>query len=101
MAEGARERAGTDFALSTTGIAGPTGGVPGKPVGTCFVALAAPEGVYCRGFQFPGDREMVRLRTAYFALDMLRLALIGEHERLEKFRLVDERGRGDATGRKR
>ena len=101
MAEGARERAGTDFALSTTGIAGPTGGVSGKPVGTCFVALAAPEVVYCRGFQFPGDREMVRLRTAYFALDMLRLALIGEHERLEKFRLVDERGRGDATGRKR
>ena len=101
MAEGARERAGTDFALSTTGIAGPTGGVPGKPVGTCFVALAAPEGVYCRGFQFPGDREMVRARTAYFALDMLRLALIGENERLEKFRVADARGHGGATGRKR
>jgi len=78
MAEGARAAAGTDYALSTTGIAGPSGAVPGKQVGLCFVALAGPEGTAVRKYQFPGDREMVRLRTAYFAIDMLRLALIGE-----------------------
>jgi nicotinamide-nucleotide amidase len=78
MAEGARAAAGTDYALSTTGIAGPTGAVAGKQVGLCFVGLAGPEGTFVRKFQFPGDREMVRLRTAYFAIDMLRLALTGE-----------------------
>ncbi len=78
MAEGARAAAGTDYALSTTGIAGPTGAVQGKQVGLCFVALAGPGGTAVRKFQFPGDREMVRLRTACFAIDMLRLALMGE-----------------------
>jgi nicotinamide-nucleotide amidase len=101
MALGARDRSAATFSLSTTGIAGPSGGVPGKPVGTCFAALAAPEGIFCRRFQFPGDREMVRVRTAYFALDMLRLALIGEYERLEEFRAADDRRHGDAAGRNR
>ena len=100
MAEGARAAAGTDYALSTTGIAGPTGAVPGKQVGLCFVGLAGPEGTAVRKFQFPGDREMVRLRTAYFAIDMLRLALIGEKARLEPFRVAGAGG-GEAKGRKR
>jgi nicotinamide-nucleotide amidase len=100
MAEGARALAGTSFALSTTGIAGPTGAVSEKPVGLCFVGLAAPDGMYCRKFQFPGDREMVRVRAAYFAIDMLRLALIDEKERLEPFRVESERGSGEAKGRK-
>ncbi|MCX5753639.1 MAG: nicotinamide-nucleotide amidohydrolase family protein, partial [Candidatus Krumholzibacteria bacterium] len=93
MAEGARAAAGTDYALSTTGIAGPTGAVPGKPVGLCFVGLAGTEGTFVRKFQFPGDRETVRLRTAYFAIDMLRLALIDEKPRLEPFRVMGARGR--------
>jgi nicotinamide-nucleotide amidase len=92
MAEGVRAAAGTDYALSTTGIAGPTGAVPGKPVGLCFAGLAGPEGTFVRNFQFPGDREMVRLRTAYFAIDMLRLALIGEKARLEPFRVAGASG---------
>jgi nicotinamide-nucleotide amidase len=96
MAEGTRTAAGTTFALSTTGIAGPTGAVSGKLVGLCFVGLAAPDGTYCRKFQFPGDREMVRIRTAYFAIDMLRLALLGEKERLEPFRVESVRGSGGA-----
>jgi len=99
MAEGARAAAGTDYALSTTGIAGPTGAVPGKPVGLCFVGLAGPDGPFCRKFQFPGDREMVRLRTAYFAIDMLRLALTGEKARLEPFRVAGASG-GEVKGRK-
>ncbi|MFA4949204.1 MAG: nicotinamide-nucleotide amidohydrolase family protein, partial [Candidatus Krumholzibacteriia bacterium] len=78
MADGARAAAGTDYALSTTGIAGPIGATPEKQVGLCFAGLAGPEGTIVRRFQFPGDREMVRLRTACFAIDMLRLALTGE-----------------------
>jgi nicotinamide-nucleotide amidase len=99
MALGARAAAGTDYALSTTGIAGPTGAVPGKPTGLCFVALAGPDGMYCRRFQFPGDREMVRVRAAYNAIDMLRLALIGEETRLEPFRVAGARG-GEARRRR-
>lgn len=100
MAEGARAAAATDYALSTTGIAGPTGAVPGKPVGLCYVALAGFEGTYCRRFVFPGDREMVRVRAACNAVDMLRLALMGERARLEPFRVAG--GRGDeAKGRQR
>jgi nicotinamide-nucleotide amidase len=98
MAEGARAAAGTSFALSTTGIAGPTGAVSGKPVGLCFVGLASPDGTYCRKFQFPGDREMVRARAACFAIDMLRLALMSEKERLEPFRVESARGSGGANG---
>jgi nicotinamide-nucleotide amidase len=101
MAEGARSRAGTDFALSSTGIAGPTGAGGGKPVGLCFIALAGPDGTYCRRFQFAGDREMVRVRAAYSALDLLRLVLIGERERLGVFRIERARGGGDAGGKKR
>jgi len=100
MAEGARAAAGTSFALSTTGIAGPTGAVSGKPVGLCFVGLAAPDSTYCRKFQFPGDREMVRVRAACFAIDMLRLALIDEKERLEPFHVGSVRGSSEAKGRK-
>lgn len=97
MAVGARARAGTEFVLSTTGIAGPTGAVPGKPVGLCFVGMAGPSGTFCRKFHFPGDRELVRVRAAYNALDMLRLALIGEMGRLAPFRVT---GGGEAKGRK-
>jgi len=100
MAEGVRAAAATDYALSTTGIAGPTGAVPGKPMGLCFVGLAGFEGTYCRRFQFPGDREMVRVRAAYNAVDMLRLALIGERARLEPFRVAGARG-GETKGRQR
>ena len=85
MAEGARSRAGADFALATTGIAGPLGGSPEKPVGLCFVALAAPEASFVRRFQFSGDRGLIRTRTAYHALDMLRLALAGASDALAPF----------------
>jgi nicotinamide-nucleotide amidase len=78
MAEGARRAAGADFALSTTGIAGPTGAVPGKPVGQCFIGLAGSDGTDVRRFEFIGGREIVRVRAAFNAIDMLRLALTGE-----------------------
>lgn len=79
MARGALSRAGASIALSTTGIAGPSGGSDAKPVGTVFVAVALKDGgVYSRRFHFPGDRITVRRRTAHLALACARFALLGE-----------------------
>lgn len=77
MAEGARKLSGSRFALSATGIAGPTGGSPQKPVGTVFVALATPASTFARKIFFPGSRHQVRQITAMTALDMLRRHLTG------------------------
>ncbi len=77
MAEGARKISGSRFALSATGIAGPTGGSPQKPVGTVFVGLATPTGTFVRKIFFPGNRHQVRQITAMTALDMLRRQLLG------------------------
>jgi nicotinamide-nucleotide amidase len=78
MARGARERAGVDFAIAVSGIAGPEGGTETKPVGTVCFGFAHPEGVLTRTFVFPGDREWVRDRSAKMALTMLRYHLLGE-----------------------
>lgn len=77
MARGARQRYGADLAISITGIAGPGGATPTKPVGTVHLALAGPENDDIRHWcvQFPGDRDGVRDMTAQFALDRIRLRL--------------------------
>jgi len=77
MADGARRHSGATYALSTTGIAGPEGGRPDKPVGTVFIGLAGPDRVIARRFEFPGDRDIIRDRTAKSALQMLRFELLG------------------------
>lgn len=77
MASGAREAAGYGIALAVSGVAGPGGGTHQKPVGTVWIALASPDGVDARRFVFPGDRETVRLRSAYMALMLLRFHLLG------------------------
>ena len=77
MAAAAREAAGVDFGLAVTGIAGPDGGTPAKPVGTVCVALAGstrPPRV--RRVQLPGDRERVKFQASQAALDLLRRALL-------------------------
>lgn len=77
MAEGARRFAATDFALATTGIAGPDGGSPDKPVGTVWIALATPDGTMARKFNLPGNRHAIRQRACQWALALLRWHLLG------------------------
>jgi nicotinamide-nucleotide amidase len=73
MAEGIRSRAGTNIGVGVTGIAGPGGGTPQKPVGTVAIAVAADEDVRVRTFQFIGPREMVKFQAAQSALNMTRV----------------------------
>jgi nicotinamide-nucleotide amidase len=77
MARGVAERAGTACALAITGIAGPDGGTPAKPVGTVFVGLAVEGRVSARRFRFLGDRASVKWQSTQAAFDMLRRALRG------------------------
>ena len=76
MAEGMRKRAGTDFALAITGVAGPGGGTEEKPVGTVFIAISSEAGTEHRKLKLPGDRNLIRWRASQAALDMLRRRLI-------------------------
>ncbi|MFH1116997.1 MAG: competence/damage-inducible protein A [Pseudomonadota bacterium] len=77
MAIGVRETANADVGLSVTGIAGPDGGTPEKPVGTFYLGLATPDTVLTRGFLTPGLREWVRTLAAMQALDLLRRHMLG------------------------
>lgn len=72
MARGARRLFGTDVAISSTGIAGPTGGTAEKPVGLVYVALAAPDLERCERHLWQGDRLENKRQTAEAALEMLR-----------------------------
>ena len=77
MAVAAREAAGVEFGVAVTGIAGPGGATPSKPVGTVCLALAGgPEPPRVRRVQLPGDRERVKFQASQAALDLLRRALL-------------------------
>jgi len=77
MAQGVRRRAGTDFGLSVTGIAGPGGGTPEKPVGLVYFGLDDGREVRTSFARFSGDRAAVKLRASQHALDLLRRVLAG------------------------
>jgi nicotinamide-nucleotide amidase len=76
MAEGARKRARSTYALATTGIGGPSGGSKDKPVGTVYVALAEEKETKVRKLFFPSDRETFKQLVAQVAFEMLRRKLL-------------------------
>ena len=78
MAEGIREKSGSDFGLAVTGIAGPTGGSPDKPVGLTYIAVTGSKGTRCEQFRFHQDRVRNKERAAQAALNLLRLYLLDE-----------------------
>jgi nicotinamide-nucleotide amidase len=72
MARGARARLGVDIAIATTGIAGPDGGSPEKPVGLMWMALASgADGIETRRLTFPGERADIRMRGTVAALSLV------------------------------
>ena len=76
MAEGARRRLGADVAVAVTGVAGPGGATPDKPVGRVHLHAVGPEGSLARVLDLPGEREQVRLRATVTALHLLRALLL-------------------------
>ena len=81
MAQGIRRHSGADYALAVTGIAGPGGGTPDKPVGTAWLALTDARGTQAAREVITGDRALVRERAANYALNMLRLRLMNSEPR--------------------
>ena len=82
LAEDARACARSDYALSTTGIAGPAGGSPEKPVGTVYIALASADSdIIVKKFFFPTDRETFKQLAAQTALDLLRRRILNSAAR--------------------
>jgi PncC family amidohydrolase len=78
MARGARKAFNADIAVSISGIAGPGGATPDKPVGTTWIGLVAPEGEWTRSFQFSGDRVGNKASAAEAALQFLLDYLMGK-----------------------
>jgi len=71
MAEAVREQAGAHYGLAVTGIAGPAGGSPGKPVGLTYVAVASASGTVAREHRFSGSRSAIKAASARAAFELL------------------------------
>ncbi|MDB4953862.1 MAG: competence/damage-inducible protein CinA [Myxococcales bacterium] len=89
MAAGAAERFGVDYAVAVSGVAGPDGGTPEKPVGTVWLALAGPEalGIVTKKLSWPGSRDQVRTLAAWWALRMIDAAIsmqLPDHEERQR-----------------
>jgi nicotinamide-nucleotide amidase len=78
LADHARAHAKSDYALATTGIAGPGGGSPEKPVGTIYIGLAGSGETIAKRFYFPTDRETFKQIATQTALELLRRKLLKE-----------------------
>jgi nicotinamide-nucleotide amidase len=76
MAEGVRNKLGSQYSIATTGIAGPEGGSAEKPVGTVWIAIAGPSGVRSKLFRFGDERNRNIVRSSYSALNELRMTLL-------------------------
>ena len=79
MATGARARLGADVAVAVTGVAGPGGGTPDKPVGLVFAHAVGPDGDRSVRTELPGDREMIRGRATAASLHLVRRLLESRH----------------------
>ena len=75
MALGARERFAADLAVAVSGVAGPDGGSPDKPVGTVWLALASTAGVTTKKLGWPGARDQIRMLASWWALKLIDEAL--------------------------
>lgn len=75
MAEGIKKKSQTDFSIAITGIAGPTGATPKKPVGLVYIACSTPESTTVKKFLFKGTRSEIKLKSALTAMDILRRQL--------------------------
>jgi PncC family amidohydrolase len=76
MAKGVRQRSGTDWGVSVSGIAGPSGGSAAKPVGTVWLAVAGPNDLsFSKKYMWPGSRQQVRTLSAHWALSAVRRML--------------------------
>jgi len=82
MAEGIRNSAGTTLGLATTGIAGPGGGSPDKPVGTVFISLTDGQETVTKEYHFPGDRQQIKWMTSEVALNRIRQYFLKKKNRL-------------------
>lgn len=78
MAEGAKESMNTDFAIATSGVAGPTGGSDQKPVGTVWIAVAGPEATVAKKYTFGNNRERNIRQSALAGLNMLRKEILAD-----------------------
>ena len=76
MAKGLRKISKVDYSLSITGIAGPEGGSPAKPIGTVYIGCSGPRRTMVKKYQFNGDRAWIRHRSAIMALDLLRREIL-------------------------
>jgi nicotinamide-nucleotide amidase len=76
MATGVKAALRTHWSIALSGVAGPDGGTPDKPVGTVWIAVAGPEGVRSKRVNFPGTRDLVIERSALAGLNLLRKWLL-------------------------
>ncbi len=79
MATGVRSALGADVAISASGIAGPGGGLPNKPVGTVWIGICIPDGIWAKRFLFSGDRSEVKASAAEESLQALSRCLVDGH----------------------
>jgi nicotinamide-nucleotide amidase len=77
MAQGAMERSGADYAIAVSGIAGPGGGTPDKPVGTVWLAWGSQDALHTRCLCWPVERTLFQTMVAAGGLDMIRRTLLG------------------------
>lgn len=75
LAKSVRKLAGTDFGIGVTGIAGPTGATPQKPVGTVFIAINSKNKSLCEKFLFKGNRARIRKKISLKTLELLKTSL--------------------------